>query len=198
MKIIVMGGSFSPVHNSHIEVGDKLTQYADEVWFMPCFKSRWGKTLVDGKHRINMLQICIDKLHNPKLKVSDWEIKNEMSGSSYELMTSLKNTFPNDQLILALGRDNIDKFSSFKRFEDIRNEFPIYVVDRSEYVAQPIDKDWFQVHPHKELFLNVKGCSSTEIRDYLYGKTFDESRIQQFLDKDVRQYIIEHELYKPD
>lgn len=76
-NITVLGGSFNPIHNGHVEMARcAATQYnLEHVVFMPN-KSTYYKNndcFASDEDRINMIKLAIDDY--PYMSVSDMEIK---------------------------------------------------------------------------------------------------------------------------
>jgi len=46
-NVAILGGAFDPITIGHVQVAEQVLAkgLVDEVWFMPCFKHRFGKRL---------------------------------------------------------------------------------------------------------------------------------------------------------
>ena len=85
MRIGVFGGTFDPVHESHIQMGlDALEQcHLDKVFFVPT--RPWQKTArASGEDRVAMLSMALAPYQN-KLIIDRREL--ERTGASYSIDT---------------------------------------------------------------------------------------------------------------
>ena len=77
MKIGILGGSFNPVHNGHLELAKQaLAQFAlDQIWLMPnhipAYK-KWDRS-VTNEDRLHMVELAV-KDHD-RLRCSDLELQ---------------------------------------------------------------------------------------------------------------------------
>lgn len=181
MKIGVYVGSFNPVHNGHIKVVNYLLdkKYVDEVLILPT-PNYWDKQdLAPMQDRINMLKylesenVIIDTIHN------NYEY-------TYQVFRSLKKDYPNDELYLIIGSDNIEKFHLWKEVDELlQNKIIILKRDNTD-VKNIIKKYNTNNFIYIEDFKAIDE-SSTNIRN---------NKDTSNLDERVLQYIRENKLYK--
>ena len=179
MRIGVFVGSFNPPHDGHFKVAKHLieTDIVDKVLLLPT-PNYWDKNnLVNVEDRVNMLKfyedknIIVDSIHNN-------------FPYTYQVLRSLKNDYPNDQLYLIIGSDQLEKFHLWKNKDEIL-ENKIIVLKRIEIVPNPLLKEY----ENKFIYLNDYNpinISSTEIRNGNYNN----------IDKRVVEYIKDHNLYE--
>lgn len=181
MRIGIYAGSFNPVHNGHIKVVNFLLEkdYVDQVLLLPT-PSYWDKqNLAPMQDRINMLKY----FENEKVKVDTIHNHYEYT---YQVFRSLKKDYPNEELYLIIGSDNIEKFHLWEKVDELL-ENKIIILKRDNTKVEEYLKRW-----NTNSFIYVKdfepiAASSTNIR-----KEKDTSN----LDERVLQYIKEHKLYK--
>ncbi|MBQ8132061.1 MAG: nicotinate (nicotinamide) nucleotide adenylyltransferase [Bacilli bacterium] len=181
MRLGIYVGSFNPVHNGHIKVVNYLIEkdYVDKVLLLPT-PSYWDKQdLAPMQDRIHMLKY----FENEKIEVDTIHNNYEYT---YEVFRSLKKDYPNDELYLIIGSDNIEKFHLWQHVEELL-ENKIIVVKRDETKVEDYTKKF-----DTNNFIIVKEFipieeSSTNIR-----KNKDTSN----LDKRVLQYITDNKIYK--
>ena len=180
MKLGIFVGSFNPVHEGHIKVANYLinNHYVDKV-LMLATPNYWDKQdLIELKHRVNMLRfyetqnLIVDDIHNKE-------------PYTYQVLRLLKKDYPNDELYLIIGADNIINLDKWKNIGEIL-ENKIIVVNRDNLdIYQYLDKfpkEQFVIIPS---FPNIE-VSSTEIRNGDY----------KYLKKEVKEYINQHRLYR--
>ena len=106
MRIGVFGGTFDPVHESHIQMGlDALEQcHLDKVFFVPT--RPWQKTArASGEDRVAMLSMALAPYQN-KLIIDRREL--ERTGASYSIDTlySFRQEFgPETPIYFIMGSD---------------------------------------------------------------------------------------------
>jgi len=89
-KVALFGGSFNPIHIGHFQTAKLVLDTSksfDEVWFMPCYKSKYGKKLVDAQHRLNMCSLACHA--DARMQVSDYEIDQRFAGETYHFLKQL-------------------------------------------------------------------------------------------------------------
>ena len=63
MKVGLFFGSFNPIHNGHLIIGQYMLDQAklDEVWYIvsPQNPLKKGKDIMDADHRLNMVKLAI-------------------------------------------------------------------------------------------------------------------------------------------
>ena len=165
MRIGILGGSFNPPHEGHIQaaVFAKKELNLDVLHFLVTprnpFKS--GKNLARIDVRCGMLKKIATK---PWMKISQIEEKFRVAESLFTVHL-LKKIYPNDQIFFILGTDNLLHFHKWKGFEWILANVNVVFVNRGGY---NIHKILAKSHLRKEkiamIFRKTKAISSTEIR----------------------------------
>ncbi len=184
MRLGVFVGSFNPVHEGHMHVVHYLIDKGilDKVLIIPTLPY-WDKNnLASIEDRVNMLRfyenenVIIDTVHN-------------VHPYTYQVMRSLEQDYPNDELLLIIGADNIIQFDKWMEYKELLKRRIIVVnrnnIDISKYIEKYEEKDNFIVLQDFD-FINI---SSTNIKE---GDGLNN------LKPEVYQYIKEHNLYKDD
>lgn len=187
MKIGVFVGSFNPVHKGHIKVANYIVNnnYVDKLLIIPT-GNYWDKNnIIDVKHRIKMLE---------KYETDKILIERELNDLpyTYQVINELKKRYPNDELCLIMGADNIVSFDKWKNYKDLlKLEFIIYTrnnLDIKHYLNKIGKKDKIVVLDNVE---SIK-ISSSKIRETI--NEFYE--LEEYVDKEILDYIIKNNLYK--
>ena len=179
MRIGVYVGSFNPPHEGHRHVAQYVLdeKLVDQVLFLPTPNYWDKKDLVDVADRITMLKIyekegiTVDTIHNSY-------------PYTYQVLRSLKKDYPNYELFLIIGSDNLEKLHQWKHIgEVLKNK--IIVLKRGKICPNSYLKSYEKNFIYCEDFEFID-VSSTQIRqgDSLY------------LDPFVRKYIKEKKLYE--
>ena len=81
MKIGILGGTFDPIHNTHISMArEALSQLnLDKVFLIPSFcpPHKNSSLITNECHRVNMVKLAVAGLEN--ISYSDFEIKHHLS-----------------------------------------------------------------------------------------------------------------------
>lgn len=110
MKIGIMGGTFDPVHNGHLELAEMARrQFAlDEIWFLPNGNpphKELKKIESNVKQRVEMVQLAIDG--HPGYLLEPCEAERKEVSCSYKTMEYLKETHPGDEFYFIIGADSL-------------------------------------------------------------------------------------------
>lgn len=199
--IAILGGSFNPITLGHTQIATIVSSFCDRVWIQPCYQHMHGKNLIDAKHRVKMCHLALDSLNNTtitadlksRISVSEYEIKNKLTGSTYEIIQHLKENCPKFKFYMVIGQDNADSIEKWKNPEELISSTPFIVFPRKGYRTKDNPNAWYKKAPH--CFLGgfaqmVVQCSSTEVREMI-RVCYDSS----FVAPEVLQYIRANKLY---
>jgi len=132
---VVFGGTFDPVHRGHLAVANAAhTALApDEFRFMPAGDPpHRDRTFASPAHRLKMLDLALKPY--PWFTVDRQEIdRNGRSWTSLTLAT-LRQTFPEDALILLLGQDSANSLDSWHDWECIPELAHLVIMSRPDQV----------------------------------------------------------------
>ena len=188
MKIGVYVGSFNPIHKGHIKVTNYLIEnkYVDKVVIIPT-GAYWDKqNLIALSDRINMAKFY----ENENIFVND--TLNHLP-YTYQVLNELKRIYPNDELYLIIGDDNLEKFHLWKNVTLILQNKVLVIprnnIDFNKYINNFEQKENFIVT--KEFPL--ENISSTIIRKLIETKMYEN--VSLYIDKEVLNYIMENNLY---
>lgn len=132
MKIGLFFGSFNPVHSGHMVIASYMAEYTDlqQVWMMVSphnpFKDKFS--LLQDYHRLDLVKAAIGD--NRKLKASDVEFKLAKPSYTVHTLAHLRESYPQHQFTLIMGRDNLASFPKWKDYEQILQHHEIYVYPR--------------------------------------------------------------------
>ncbi len=135
MKIGIVGGTFDPIHNGHLMLGEyAYHQYElDEIWYMPNgnppHKSN-SSIASDVQDRVNMVELAIaDK---PYFKLQTYEVEHEEVHYSYQTMEYFNQTYPNDQFFFVIGADSLFYIEKWVHPELLLKECVVLAAYRDE------------------------------------------------------------------
>ena len=134
MKICLFGGSFNPIHKGHIKIAKEAIKQLDldELIFIPCQKNPFKKDInyASGEDRKKMIELVLED----KMSISDFEIKRQGISYTIDTVKYFKNKYPNDELYLLIGSDNLLKLSKWKDIDEISNLIQIVVFKREKEI----------------------------------------------------------------
>ncbi|MCL1935632.1 MAG: nicotinate-nucleotide adenylyltransferase [Defluviitaleaceae bacterium] len=195
-NIAIMGGTFDPIHNGHLNVAisvlDKFD--LDKILFIPAGTSPFKNNSDKNKeHRYNMVSIAISKFDN--FEASDIEIKRKGISFTIDTINELRKEYTG-KIYFILGFDVLHDIYKFKNINDIFKMCEFILVNRfnevyPKNVINFMKKDGAILH-----FLKIPNfeISSTQIRENIER----EKSINIFVPKKVEEYIKKHNLYKED
>lgn len=219
-KVALLGGVFNPPTLRHLEMAQYVLDVSrtfDEVWLMPCYQHMYyDKDLTSPKHRLEMCKILAER--DGRIKVFDYEIKHELQGETFHLVTRLQDEdFAKHEydFSLIIGMDNANDFSKWMNYKHLEKMIRFVVVPRNG-VKRNESVNWYLQPPHIYLANSERPMaagSSTEARKALLGFTSvsdfvtgvfspdavkqpnHSEQLLQLLDGSVLNYIISHNLY---
>lgn len=197
MRAGVLGGSFNPVHNGHIDFANFCIDALelDVVFLIPTYitplKNNENFALV--QHRFNMCLLASEKYD--KIKVSDIEIKRQGKSYTSETLSQLKKNAPETKLFYILGADAFLSIESWHDPNTIFKNATLVTTARTDSDREKIirQKSILKDKNADVIILDKKQdlISSTKVRNMLLG----HEDVSNLIDKKVLLYIKENNLY---
>lgn len=115
MKIAIFGGAFDPPHLGHANLVRTVRDIInpDRTIIIPTGNAPHKTTETPFEHRFAMAKSAF-----PDCEVSDME-NNEKESYTVDTVRELRRLYPDSKLILILGADAFESFSSWKDYEQI-------------------------------------------------------------------------------
>jgi len=110
MNVGVLGGTFDPVHNGHLEVAEEARKKLnlETVIFMPAGQP-WMKSdreITPARHRLRMLELALAE--KPYFKISVMEIEREGPTFTIDTINELKGQLrPEDEVFFIMGQESL-------------------------------------------------------------------------------------------
>ena len=143
MKIGLFFGSFNPFHIGHKVIGSYLTQFTDlnQLWFVvsPQNPLKEKSSLLDQNHRYQIIDREIDQDVN--LSVSNIEFSLPQPSYTIDTLIHLSEKHPNDNFVLIMGSDNLKNINKWKNYNEILDNYQIYVYPRNNYEVNEFHKN---------------------------------------------------------
>lgn len=176
-KIGLLGGSFDPIHQGHLNIAAAAcAEYGlAEVWFIPAGHSpnKDETEMTSAEHRAAMVALAIQGY--PKFKLSRIELDAAEISYTYRTLTKLAAQYPEIDFYFIMGADSLDYFEQWRRPEIICEKAVILVAARDslalpqirEKIAKLQQLFWARIFPIQS---GYTGVSSTMLREYFSSR----------------------------
>lgn len=192
MKVGLFFGTFNPIHIGHLIIANYMAEFSDldEVWFVvtPLSPFKKKSSLLDNHHRLAITNIAVEEY--PKLKTSAIEFNLPQPNYTINSLVHLEEKYPTHQFCLIMGEDNLKGFHKWKNYENILQNYELYVYPR---ISEGSTENELLNHPKiHQVNAPIVQISSTFIRKSIKEK-YD---IRTMLTPSVWRYIDEMNFYK--
>lgn len=212
MKIGLLGGSFNPIHNAHLEIAEqaRLACALERVVLIPAADPPHKKLAGDVpfERRCRMVELAIAT--RPGFELST--IEGERSGKSYSIDTihAFRVKAPQDELFFIIGGDSFLEIGLWHRYAAIFSSCSLIVMERpgctiidplkalpdavrKSFCFEGETRRLIHFSGHKVYFVRgmPQEVSSTEIRRL----AADGKSIDHLVPKDVAAYISQQRIY---
>ncbi len=120
-KIGILGGTFNPIHNVHLLLGEAAREQfcLDRIIYMPsgCSYLKINDDIPSGELRYQMVKLAIE--NNPYFTCSRLEIDREGNTYTIDTLRELNKMYPGDDLYLILGGDTFKQIESWYESAEI-------------------------------------------------------------------------------
>ncbi|ALF59907.1 nicotinate-nicotinamide nucleotide adenylyltransferase [Psychrobacter urativorans] len=133
-----LGGSFNPVHYSHIQMAMYVYQCLApiaaaqqrplHVSLLPNARSPFKEQSLDPAHRLAMLTLAIE---NTPLQISELELWQTPPVYSIDSVRTLHECYPNDSLIFIMGMDSARSLDKWKNGLELTDYVHLWIFNRS-------------------------------------------------------------------
>lgn len=190
-KIGLFFGSFNPIHIGHLIIANTMleTTDLDEVRFVvsPQNPHKKRNTLLHEFDRLYMVERAISE--NYKLKGEDVEFRMPVPSYTIDTLTYLTDKNPDKEFVLIIGGDNLQHFQKWKNYEQILENYELYVYPRPDTPKELELKNHPKVRMVQAPLLDI---SATYIRDLIKnGKS-----VRYLIPPEVEGYINSKGFYK--
>lgn len=200
MKIGIMGGTFDPIHNGHLMLGNTAYEAfdLDEVWFMPNGNPPHKKSSTieaDVEDRVRMVDLAIREV--PYFRQELYEAERKEVSCSYQTMEHFHNTRPEDSFYFIIGADSLFAIDSWVHPERIFPNCTVLATYRDEMnskrkMESRIEELRERFHADIRLMSTpLLRISSHELRSMIK----EGKKVDAYLPKAVSEYITHKNLY---
>ncbi|OGO88441.1 MAG: nicotinate (nicotinamide) nucleotide adenylyltransferase [Clostridiales bacterium GWF2_36_10] len=195
MKIGIFGGTFNPVHIGHVRAAEAFVSELglDRLFVLPNFLPPLkGKESAPAFDRLEMLKIAFFDFE--KAIINDFELQKGDTSYTYKTLEYFKSIYPEDEIFLLIGDDNLLIFQKWVNTEYILKNCNLCVALRLGADITEVKSELEQKYNAKIIILsyNPTIISSTELRVC----ELRDKELCEYLPSGVYNYISEKGLYK--
>ncbi|MGK0209226.1 MAG: nicotinate-nucleotide adenylyltransferase [Patescibacteria group bacterium] len=185
-KIGILGGSFNPIHNGHVNIIEQVinTKAADEVWLAPTHTHDFGKDLLDFNKRVNMLEKLFK--NNAQVKIIKIEEKLPKPNLSFNTIKALQKNHPEHKFYFIIGSDCVENFHKWIKGPELAKITEFIIYKREGYQAENSILRIVQT-----IEINSNNISSTIVRE----KIAKLEPVNDIIPKVIEQIIWENRHY---
>lgn len=199
LKIGILGGTFNPIHNGHLNIAFKIYKFLslDKVLFMPnkIPPHKNLKNVLNENIRLDMINIAIKNYNF--FEVEKYELKKFGVSYTYESLKYLSGLYKNSELFFIIGSDSFISFDKWKEIGEIFKISNIVVYLREDHHRDLIIKirEKYRKLYNGNIFFcfdKIVDISSTDIRE----KLFNGVDVSNLVPESLYEYIILNGFYK--
>lgn len=171
-KIGILGGTFDPIHNAHLLLGESAREQfgLDRVIFIPNNLAHLPNRteIASGENRYQMVKMAIKD--NPYFTCSRIEIDKDGGTYTYNTIQELKLMYPGDELFLILGGDSVIGIDNWYMAKELLQSCTILAAVREDDDLAALDKKRKELGDQfgadiRLLKFNRIDISATEVRN---------------------------------
>ncbi len=183
-------GSFNPIHIGHLIVAEHILQNTDidRILFIvsPQNPLKKQSELLEDNMRLHLVGLAIQD--NDNFVASSVEFTMKKPSYTINTLRYLQKNNINTKFSLIMGQDNLCRFDEWKDYEEIINNFDIYVYPRANCKSSKFDK-------HKNIHLI--NSPMVEISASYIRKLIKQGQsIRYLVNEEVREEIEKNTLYR--
>ena len=201
----ILGGTFDPIHYGHLRSALELKELfeLDHVRLIPCAQPvHRDSPTATATQRLEMLQLAVK--NQTDLIVDNQELQRAGGSYTFDTLTALRSNYPKVPLLLFIGSDAFNDFTTWFRWKELFNLAHVVVITRPNATLNPLN-EFFKTH-----LTNDKKILKQEVAGLLFFQQITQLEISAtairgmitirknpcFLLPDaVIDYIYQHQLY---
>lgn len=203
MKIGIMGGTFDPIHNGHLMLGEMAYKQfdLDIVWFMPNGRpphKAFTSIESDVAKRVEMVTLAIEDC--PYFTLQDYELNRQEVSCSYETMEHFNKVYPDVTFYFIIGADSLRNIEKWVHPERLLKTCHVLAACRDDWNTDQAMLDRI-AYLNKKYDAEIEllrapliDISSSELREKIKA---GES-IHGLVPVKVERYIAKEGLYEPE
>ena len=197
-KIIALFcGSFNPPLFSHLSLAEQLLnsdENIEKIIFVPVSNKYNKEGLISDEHRLNMLNLVCEK--NPRFEVSNIEFNTPRQPYTFETMQTMQNIYPENEIRLIIGTDNLSQLDTWYEIEQLLNRFKVFVLARDEDDIENIIYNHNLLSKYSSSFIKSNISIRTNLSSsFVRNEIKNKNSVKYLLPDEVIEYIKNNNLY---
>ncbi len=133
-RVAFYGGSFDPVHNGHLAVGEAVSRLfaIDQFVYLPAFHAPHKKRLVPTPAMDRYAMLCLATTQD-SLCVSKLELETPARPYTIDTLGRLKELYAEDEIFFVMGADSWLDITTWREWEQVMMLTNHIVVTRPRY-----------------------------------------------------------------
>ena len=208
-SLCVVGGTFDPVHNGHIQLSHQLvkTLQLEKILIIPSHLPPHRKPFASISARLAMLTKAL--ADEPHLMLDERELERPGPSYSVDTLTSLRSEYGAQRpIFFVVGQEVFAGFETWHKWQQLLTLANVLVIcaSRTVELSPTLARLWEKrIHGVSEvrrisqpagclcaLDMDVAEISATKIRQYIHKGL----SIEAMVPKSVQQYLYEHQIYR--
>ena len=204
-RVGMFGGAFDPPHWAHRALAETaLTQLGLDVLHILPTGHAWHKSriLSSAEDRVAMCELAFGDL--PDVRLDPREIQREGPSYTADTLRELQREYPQAELFLVLGADQLLSFKSWVRWQEVLELATLAVANRATNIGadasldQDLETDLSGVDlPFELLSMPLKNISASAVRARVGQPALSAAALDVLVPEAVARYISQHHLYQP-
>ncbi|MCR4778886.1 MAG: bis(5'-nucleosyl)-tetraphosphatase (symmetrical) YqeK [Lachnospiraceae bacterium] len=200
-KIGILGGTFDPVHKTHIKMALAAKEYLglDKVYLMPSKKPphKFDAGIAKEEDRLNMLKASLENIDG--LEASDYELKRDGFTYTADTLSALKKELSDTDIYFLIGEDSLMYIDEWYKPDLIFANARIAAFARgtkSEHKLNEKISSIRNVFPAADIVIvpfEADDVSSSNFRELI--KAGDLNKASGIIPKEALDYISKNGLY---
>lgn len=208
----IYGGGFDPVHNTHLSIARRVTQFLNLstlIWVPTGVAWHKASTLSAPKDRVRMLELAFQQEPaslQSRWKISSFEIeqlKNSYTIETLSFLQSEQSKFynPDAKWFFIMGADQLTLLHTWKDWEQLASRVTFAVVERQGVDLNDIDSSVRKLAQWVIVPSEISDLSSSCVRDLVKQMSQQDQngqirgKLLSLMPEDVLNYICDHRLY---
>lgn len=185
-SICILGGTFDPVHNAHLQMARAalVALRPERILWIPTGAPPYrSPPVASGAHRLAMLRLAL--AGETRYAIDERELAPGASGYTYDTLCALRAELPpSNELVLLIGADQYAAIETWHRWRELVAGFRVAVAARPGWRPPDGKVESFPMEPSE--------ISASKIRSRLAARE-DASAL---LPRAVLDYILANGLYR--